>query len=603
MKKFMKKLIRRIRCLNISTRLIGAFFLISIFPLLILSLYFYQAHSRSVTDKLSESNITTLLQISKTIDATLENYQYLCGKLSIDSMVQSSLSLTGPLPTKDREQIALHMDNLLNESIVYPPFMKTIKIIDNDGDLLYDMGYDNISADAYRLICSTIDSRKPDDSWFYVDTYMGQKIIILGRRINSINDMNTSLGYTLLFISEQLFTKEILSASDLSGDSIMAILDTDGNLLTSSDSGLPRNKPLYKNELLEKIQDSAPDGVWDQHFIYEGEGGSYLVTYTQNRALGSYLVSCMPFSYIQEESYKIIPTVFLFIFIVLGICAVLGMLIYYTLMTPIRSAVRVCEEVGRDNTSGRILDDADDEITFLSQQINQMLDKNEELLAIVKENEERKRILELQMLQYQINPHFLFNTLGTLKWIASLNQIPVLEEMITALSEILKNTLIQTAEYIPLSEELRMLDFYISIQKVRYVNKFEIAYLIPESLKSFLIPRFVLQPLVENSIYHGTYDNGKQILISISAARRGSWLLIQIADNGKGFDHTHADPAKTSSKSYSIGISNVRERIMRVYGAESALEIKSIAGKGTCCTIRIPYKQDTKQEALTCTMS
>lgn len=506
----------------------------------------------------------------------------MCGKLSIDSMIQTSLSQ--PLTTKDREQIALHMDKLLNETIVFPPHVKTIKIFNNQGELIYDMGYDNISPEAYRTVQGVIDSRRPGDSWFYADTYMGQKIIILGRRINSVNDMNLSLGYTLLFISEQLFTKEFLSPSDLSGNSVLTVLNVDGSLLTSSDMELPRNEPYCENKIRDRILGHTPSQVWDQRFVYEEAGKSYLITYTKNRALDSYLVSSMPFSYIQGESYQIIPAVFLFVLFVMGICVALGLLIYYTVMSPVRSAVYVCKEVSQSKTSSRIYDEADDELTFLSQQINHMLDKNEELLSICRENEERKRILEIQMLQYQINPHFLFNTLGTLKWIASLNQIPVLEEMITALSEILKNTLVQTDKYISLSEELRILDYYISIQKVRYVNKFDIHYLIPQELSSFLIPHFILQPLVENSIYHGTYDNGKQIIICISAFLCGEWITLQVSDNGKGFDPSRADPPWPSSKSYSIGIANVRERIMRVYGSKSALEIASLLERGTSCS-------------------
>ena len=113
-----------------------------------------------------------------------------------------------------------------------------------------------------------------------------------------------------------------------------------------------------------------------------------------------------------------------------------------------------------------------------------------------------------------------------MKWIAELNQVPVLEEMITSLSEILKSSLINNEEFVCLSEEIRILNYYIQIQKVRYLNKFEVQYELPPELDDFRIPRFILQPLVENSIYHGTYNNGKMILITVSAFCSNGYMLI-----------------------------------------------------------------------------
>lgn len=588
MKKFVFSVIKCTRRLNISTRLISCFFLVSILPLLIVSVYLCSTYSSGITDKLGQANLTALLQISKTIDATLEDYQYLAGKLSIDPMVQDFLTNDGTQSGKNTEALSRHMNSLISDTIVYPPFMKTIKILDNHNSFVYDMGYDDISSTDYQNIMKRINQQKPAASWSYINTFMGQNIIILGHRINSTQNMNHALGYTLLFISEQIFTNDILSDTDLDNESTLVILNTDGNVLTSNTKNVERNKPFCNNEILDAIQNQNTENIRDNYFIYQDKDNSCLVVYTKNKTLKSYLISCIPFSYIQGEAYKIIPTVAFFILLIVGVCVLLSMLLYYTIMRPIRNAVKVCEDIRMEQLSSRIDIDANDELAFLSVNINQMLDKNQMLLALNKEDEERKRVLEIQMLQYQINPHFLFNTLSTLKWIAELNQVPVLEEMITSLSEILKSTLICREEYVCIAEEIRVLNFYIQIQKVRYIHKFEVQYELPPELHEFRIPRFILQPLVENAIYHGTYSNGRMILIQISAFCKDEQVFLIVSDNGRGFSPLSLSD-ETKSNHSSIGIQNVRERISRVYKGHGDFLIESVPGEGTRCTIIIPY--------------
>lgn len=587
MKKIVSSIIIYTRRLNISTRLISCFFLVSILPLLIITVYLCSTYSSAMTDKLGRTNHTALLQISKTIDATLEDYQYLAGKLSIDPLVQDFLTSETTLSEKDSETLSLHMNYLINETIVYPPYVKTLKILDNNGSFVYDMGYDDISAADYRNIMENVNLQKPNSDWSYIKTFMGQDIIILGHRINSTQNMNNALGYTLLFISEQIFTKNILAGVDPDTLSTLVILTPDGTVLTSNRKEIERNEPFYNHDILNAILSQETEKTPDDYFIYESKENSCLVVYTKNKALDSYLISCIPLSYVRGEAYKIIPAVALFILLIVGICILFGILLYSTIMRPIKDAVKTCEDIQMERLSSRITIDADDELAFLSSNINQMLDKNQLLLALNKENEERKRILEIQMLRYQINPHFLFNTLSTLKWIAELNQVPMLEDMITSLSEILKSTLINPEEYVCLAEEIRILNYYIQIQKVRYIHKFEVQYDLPAELHSFKIPHFILQPLVENAIYHGTYNDGRMILIQISALRADKHVHLLISDNGKGFspDDLHK---KTAPDHASIGIQNVRERISRIYNGLGDFLIESTPEKGTRCTIVIP---------------
>ena len=195
--------------------------------------------------------------------------------------------------------------------------------------------------------------------------------------------------------------------------------------------------------------------------------------------------------------------------------------------------------------------------------------------------------MELKMLQSQINPHFLFNTLNTLKWIATLNHVTPVSHGIDALSSLLQSTLIKKDELIPFDDELRNLKNYCDIQQLRYAGRFEMEYQIEDAAGYWTVPRFILQPLVENSILHGTADEDDFVTITVRATVSENLLTIHISDTGCGFDPS-AIKEKNSERFSGIGLSNVDERMRLHYGNEYGLTIESAPGIGTQCILRIP---------------
>ena len=193
----------------------------------------------------------------------------------------------------------------------------------------------------------------------------------------------------------------------------------------------------------------------------------------------------------------------------------------------------------------------------------------------------------MQTLQYQINPHFLFNTLNTLKWIATLNHVTPVSHGIDALSSLLQSTLIKKDELIPFDDELRNLKNYCDIQQLRYAGRFEMEYQIEDAAGYWTVPRFILQPLVENSILHGTADEDDFVTITVRATVSENLLTIHISDTGCGFDAS-AIKEKNSERFSGIGLSNVDERMRLHYGNEYGLTIESAPGTGTQCILRIP---------------
>ncbi len=259
---------------------------------------------------------------------------------------------------------------------------------------------------------------------------------------------------------------------------------------------------------------------------------------------------------------------------------------YLSISHPIRHMVETCQAISDGNLDVRIQDTSNDELAFLSDNIDGMVTEIQLLLEQRQESETKKRELELKMLQYQINPHFLFNTLNTLRLVAQMNQDKVVAEGICSLSQLLKNTLINEQEFITIQEEICNLKHYFSIQAIRYAGSFHVNYNVPDEISSFLLPKLLLQPLAENSVLHGTYNDGTIMEIYISGCFRGRDILLEVRDEGKGFDPASRDAA--SKGLGGIGNRNVNDRIHLYFSEGYGLHVDSLPGKGTCCRILLP---------------
>lgn len=272
--------------------------------------------------------------------------------------------------------------------------------------------------------------------------------------------------------------------------------------------------------------------------------------------------------------------------LMMGVALTMTLYTYMSISHPIDHMIRICQAISDGDLEMRIQDQANDELSYLSDNIDGMVTEIQLLLEQQQAGEAKKRELELRMLQYQINPHFLFNTLNTLRLVAQMNQDKIVSEGICSLSELLKNTLLNDREFITIQEEIDNLRHYFSIQAIRYAGSFHVSYEIEEELSGYLLPKLILQPLAENSVLHGTYNDGTVMEIHVSCKRDRDDILLVIRDEGKGFDME--DRSAHPKGLGGIGNRNVNDRIHLYFSDHYGLTITSSPGKGTCCTIRIP---------------
>lgn len=224
------------------------------------------------------------------------------------------------------------------------------------------------------------------------------------------------------------------------------------------------------------------------------------------------------------------------------------------------------------------------EVEHLTDSYHNMLDEIQTLMHEIKENESYLRQYELNALHSQINPHFLYNTLDTIVWMAEFNDSEKVIEVTKALAQFFRISLSKGQELISLESEIDHIRQYLFIQKMRYDDQLNYDIELPENLKEFKVPKIILQPLVENALYHGIKESSRSGHIHIVCKEDDKTVFLSVRDNGVGFDD---EDKKHHLKLGGVGLSNVKKRVLLVY-PEADFRVNSRVGEGTLIEISIP---------------
>jgi len=275
----------------------------------------------------------------------------------------------------------------------------------------------------------------------------------------------------------------------------------------------------------------------------------------------------------------------------------LSLLFTRYLTRPIMRLIEHMEVISSGDFSKNPDIESNDELGIIGRQINEMSSHVSVLMENRIRDEQEKMNLEIKILQAQINPHFLYNTLDSIKWIATMQHNAGIVKVVSALSSLLKNMAKGFNEKVTVRQELDFLDNYITIEKIRYIELFDVEINIDDpALYDARIIKLTLQPLVENSIFSGIEPSGKPGLIKIHIFSREQVLYISICDNGVGISEENIARLLTDTsrvtKNYmsGIGLPNVDRRIKLVYGQEYGLKIESEVGVYTCVTVSLPLE-------------
>ena len=322
-----------------------------------------------------------------------------------------------------------------------------------------------------------------------------------------------------------------------------------------------------------------------------------VITYEKEPVSGLVLFEVLPYSKMPIDRKVIFKTIAIIFFYCILIGLALSFFISRQLGRPIKRLVSHLNLVAQGNFTPDPSIESRDEIGTIGRQINQMSCQINDLMETRIQGEKEKKNLEIKMLQAQINPHFLYNTLDSIRWIATMQKNSGIVQMVTSLSSLLRNMAKGFNEKVTLKQELDFLNDYVIIEKVRYLELFDLQIEVtdPKLYKAEII-KLTLQPLVENAIFNGIEPSGRTGLIKIRAWSEESVLYVSVTDNGIGMSSEQCqkvltDTSRVTKSTMSgIGLPNVDRRFKLVYGEQYGLSIESRLDSFTRITVSLPLE-------------
>ncbi|MBU5485861.1 sensor histidine kinase [Clostridium sp. MSJ-11] len=297
-------------------------------------------------------------------------------------------------------------------------------------------------------------------------------------------------------------------------------------------------------------------------------------------------------SMIHEQTNSIINLTIVMGIILLLTATLLAIAISGSIVKPIQRLKENMVEVSNGNLHSYYKIEHNDEISILGQVFNKMVADIKNLINQVYQVQAQKRSTELKALQSQINPHFLYNTLDTVQWKALEYDAFEVADMINSLSGFFRISLSDGKEFITITDEAEHVKSYLEIQKMRYKDKISYHIDVDDSVEQYLIPKLIIQPLVENSIYHGLKLRKQNGTIYINISTEEGYLIIQVIDNGLGMDSEQLTILRKnlaqSIESDHYGLYNINERLKLAFGEKYSIIIESEFEIGTKVLLKIP---------------
>lgn len=372
------------------------------------------------------------------------------------------------------------------------------------------------------------------------------------------------------------------------------ILDRNGGIVYH-----PQQQLIYsgmKQELISEVMEAK-----ESSFLTE-DGRLY--TISRSEQTGWIVVGVSMVSELMrraDEARKIYLLIALALFMA---ALALAYLLSDEITKPVKSLEKSMKEVEKGNFAPAVMEVREEnEIGHLRRNFNMMTEEIRKLMEQRDQEQQIKRKSELKALQAQINPHFLYNTLDSIIWMAEWGKNQEVVRMTSSLAKLLRRSISNEQEAVTVAEEVEYTETYLTIQKMRYKDKLEYEILVdPEILQERVI-KLILQPLVENAIYHGIkYKEGKG-LIRIRGFRQDDRMILQVQDDGKGMEPetlAHIFEKHTrDTRSNGVGLNNVNERIQLYYGDDYGISFRSSPGEGTEATITLPFgREEGRDEEL-----
>ena len=393
--------------------------------------------------------------------------------------------------------------------------------------------------------------------------------------VRVINDINTQkpIGILAINLPSRFFEQ---AYEGLSGEtSHFALYDTSGSLICKDNESTFSS--LNPENLLQNTREETDKLFYKSIFTCDTLGDSHFI-----------LASRLEVRILDGLPAKLLAALIIGAFILLAFMWLINTYIAKNVIYPIQRLVDSMAEVQNGWLHRVSMNVSDDEIGLLKNSYNAMLIEINQLIEELLQKEKTLRMAELDALQEQMKPHFLYNTLDMIRYMALENRTDEVYNMLETLGNFYRRFLSKGSTDLSLGEEIEIVKSYLTLQRTRFEDIFTDEYEIEEGLSSIRVPRLILQPLVENSIYHGIRPKGEHGVIRVTVKRQEDFLFLSIYDNGIGMSAHQRELLFSGKDSRSFGFQGTIERIRYYYKTEDVFEIHSVEGEYCEIILKLP---------------
>ncbi len=534
-----------------------------------------------------DSYITYMDNIASVIAKSQDAYQLLYQKIGEDAAA--------------KEGHIKRLQEQFNTILKSRDDIRNIGLVQKDGVMLLNSGYQAVNPDldlsTQEWYTSAVDNYNQYNltSSHVQHVIKGQRpwVITLSREVHNFYGTGNSDGVVFIDLNYSAIS-ELCDKNSIGDKGYVFILDQNGNIVYH-----PSQQQLYNELQTENIDivmnadtDTVVTGTGDDEKIY---------TFSRSETTGWTVVGCMNMAELLKDSREANKIYMLTAIVLVVIAMLLSSFISKSITLPIQKLRNSMERVQEgDFKAADIVIPAENEIGSLTTSFNVMTHKIEDLMAQNVHEQELKRKSELKALQSQINPHFLYNTLDSIIWMAEGKKNEDVVVMTASLARLLRQSISNEDETVSIIQEIQYVKSYLTIQKMRYKDKLEYEIDVDPSIYSVHIVKLVLQPIIENAIYHGLKYKDSKGMIWVKGHQDGRNAVIEIKDDGVGMDEetlAHIfEKHKVNYHSNGVGVYNIQKRLSLYYGKEYGLRYESEKEKGTTVTVVIPMDQEEQHE-------
>lgn len=537
----------------------------------------------TLTEQNQEYSAERLQTMAAEYDSNLKQYKSVMTSIALDESVQEYCENT---EAKEAPPLAGNVYSTLQNMINIQSNVNFIAIINentwqyvyNGNVNLSESNFENIYQKDYRESSKTRGEKNIVFS-FSDNYYRGKKYTLtVYFPVYSTSRVGIRNGMIIMNLDDNMLTQ--LYSNRAASYSHIYLTDTEGNILSGASSTEESLSVNYQN-------------------ILQGDSGAVhkngkLINYHEVGDWGYYLVYEIPYSYLFRDCVGIVGVLLTSMLIVMVIALTVSRKITSKLYEPINNIVQKMNDVSKGNLRTRFESEpVDSDSQKLQEGFNIMMDEIDTLIDQVKEEQEQMKRIELNSLQSQIQPHFLYNTLECIHWQAASDGNTEISTMVKALAQYYRICLSQGNDIIPIERELEHIKNYLIIQNMRYGDIIELNIDVPAQYRKVKIPKLTLQPLVENSIYHGIkVKEGRKGNIKIFTEQDGKDFFLIVCDNGEGMSEERVNylnqQISVFDKNIGYGINNVNRRIELMFGKEYGLSFYRNPEAGISVKIRLP---------------